>query len=84
MTNLITASSGIAAQSEDRKQFMLSAIRAAVLRVKLIETELVSIGHALKADWISPEMALAWADEVAPGCLHYIPPSISSSIGIAA
>jgi hypothetical protein len=52
-----------------KKEFVLSALRATLLRVKLIGTELESAGVALKGDLISPVMALEWAEEVAPGCL---------------
>ena len=63
-----------------QKEFVLSALRATLLRVKLIETELETAGIALKGDFISPEMALEWAEEIAPGCVGLI----LSTIGEAA
>ena len=38
------------------------------VRVRLIESELHTIGIALRGNLISPEMALECADEIAPGC----------------
>jgi hypothetical protein len=62
-----------------KKEFVLSALRATLLRVRLIETELESAGVALKGDFISPEMALEWAEEIAPGCVGFVPATIGAS-----
>ena len=61
-----------------RRDFVLAALRCTCLRVKLIDNELVSIGVALKGGFISPETALEWAEYVAPGCVSFIPESISA------
>lgn len=52
----------------NRQDYVLAVLRATCLRVRLIETELHSIGVALKGNLISPEMALDCANEIAPGC----------------
>jgi hypothetical protein len=62
-----------------KKEFVLSALRATLLRVRLIETELELAGVALKGDFISPEMALEWAEEIAPGCVGFVPATIGAS-----
>ena len=45
---------------EQRKDFLLAAIRCARLRVQLLATELDEIGIALRYDMISPEGAVSW------------------------
>jgi len=45
---------------DDHKEFLLSAMRSASLRVKLMENDLHTIGIALKADLIGTEMAVKW------------------------
>ncbi len=42
------------------KQFMLTSLRAAVLRCDLDRNELASIGVALKGDWITVDGAIDW------------------------
>ena len=63
---------------ESRRDFVLAALRCTVLRVKLIDNELAAIGTALKGGYITSETALAWADEVAPGCVGFIPEAITA------
>ena len=53
-------------------------LRCTCLRVKLIDNELAAIGTALKGGFISPEAALEWAEEVAPGCISFIPEAITA------
>ena len=60
-------------------EFVLAALRCTILRVKLIESELAAAGTALKGGWITPEAALEWAEEVAPGCVGFIPDAIELS-----
>jgi hypothetical protein len=48
------------------REFTLAAIRVALLRMRLIEYELEAVGVALKGNFISPETALEWAEDVAP------------------
>ena len=45
---------------EDHREFILSALRGASLRCKLYDTEISSIGIALKARMITVEHALTW------------------------
>ena len=51
-----------------KHDYVLAVLRATCVRVRLIESELHTIGVALKGNLISPEMALECAEEVAPGC----------------
>ena len=45
---------------DPHKEFLLSALRSAALRVKLMENDLHSIGIALKADLVGTDMAIKW------------------------
>lgn len=67
----------------DRRDFTLAAIRSATLRVRLIANELESAGVALKGGLISPEVALEWAEDIAPGCVGFIPEVVTAD-GVAA
>lgn len=69
--------------SDSRRDFILAALRSACLRVKLIDNELAMIGTALKGGFISPETALEWAEDVAPGCVSFIPQAITAEGAIA-
>ena len=51
-----------------KHDYVLAILRATCVRVRLIESELHTIGVALKGNLISPEMALECANEIAPGC----------------
>ena len=62
-----------------RRDFVLAALRSTCLRVKLIENEIAAIGTALKGGFITPDTALEWAGEMAPGCVGFIPETISGS-----
>jgi hypothetical protein len=62
-----------------RRDFVLAALRSTCLRVKLIENEIAAIGTALKGGFITPDTALEWAEEVAPGCVGFIPETISAA-----
>ncbi|MGC2318512.1 MAG: hypothetical protein WA615_18790 [Bradyrhizobium sp.] len=64
-----------------RREFVLAALRSTCLRVRLIEKELEQIGTALKEQLISPNMALEWAEAVAPGCVGFIPANVHASEG---
>jgi hypothetical protein len=57
----------------DRQEFVLATLRGASLRVRLIDNEIAAAGTALKAGLISPEAALEWVEEMAPGCVGYLP-----------
>lgn len=69
--------------SASRRDFVLAALRSTCLRVKLIDNELAMIGTALKGGWISPETALEWAEDIAPGCVSFIPDAITIDGGAA-
>jgi hypothetical protein len=59
------------------KAFVLQAIRSTWIKVKQIETDLQTAAKALEGDLIDIPTALEWAEEVAPGCLPFIPECIS-------
>ena len=59
---------------EPKAEFVLGVIKSAILRIDEIRQELVNDGIALKAGYLTPQQALDWAEEVAPGCVGYIPP----------
>ena len=69
--------------AESRRHFVLAALRSTCLRVRLIDNELAMIGTELKGGFISPETALEWAEEVAPGCVGLIPEAITAEGVIA-
>jgi hypothetical protein len=58
---------------QSRRDFVLASLRCTCLRIKLIENEITAIGMALKGGLISPDLALEWAGEMAPGCIGFIP-----------
>jgi hypothetical protein len=66
-----------------RRDFVLASLRCTSLRIKLIESEIAAIGTALKGGLISPDMALEWAEEMAPGCIGFIPNTAYGSWGAA-
>ncbi len=76
--NIRIGTSDLAAMRDQasRREFVLSALRCTCLRVRLIEKELEQIGTALKEELISPNVALEWAEEVAPGCVGFIPTTV--------
>jgi hypothetical protein len=51
-----------------KRDYVLAVLRATCVRVRLIESELHTIGIALRGNLISPEMAIECAEEIAPGC----------------
>jgi hypothetical protein len=57
----------------DRQEFVLATLRSASLRVRLIANEIDAAGTALKGGLISPETALEWVEQEAPGCIGYLP-----------
>ena len=62
-----------------KQEFVLAALRCTCLKVRLIENELQTIGIALKGNFIGPELALDWAEEVAPGCVGYVPEMVEGA-----
>jgi hypothetical protein len=59
---------------EPKTEFVLGAVKSAILRIDEIRQELINAGIALKAGYITPQQALDWAEEFAPGCVGYVPP----------
>ena len=57
---------------DPHKEFMLSALRVASARVKLMDNEITSIGVALRHDLIGPEMAVKWCHDA--GLMFLIEP----------
>ena len=57
----------------DRQEFALATLRVAMMRVRLIELEIEAAGVALRGKFITPECALEWVNEMAPGCVGYLP-----------
>lgn len=66
---------------ESRREFVLASIRVTRGRVHLIVSEIDAIGIALGKGLISADMALEWAEEVAPGCVGFIPLTARGSFG---
>ena len=60
-------------QADINRDIALGAIRSAVHRLDEIKQEMLNAGTALKSGFITPQMALDWCEEYAPGCLGYIP-----------
>jgi hypothetical protein len=44
----------------DETEFLLAAIRGAILRAQLDANEFKSIGLALRSGWITPDCAMEW------------------------
>jgi hypothetical protein len=59
---------------EPKTELALGAVKSAILRIDEIRQELINAGVALKAGYITPQQALDWAEEYAPGCVGYVPP----------
>jgi hypothetical protein len=53
-------------------EFVLAALRCTSQRLKLIDHQVIQIGVALKRGLISPQRAIDWCEEVAPGCLDVV------------
>ncbi len=66
---------------DGRKEFVLSSLRAASLRAKLLETEINSIGVALKGGIINSYTAMQWVkDAGALDLIGHILPEETSEI----
>lgn len=50
--------------SDDHREFVLSSLRVGSMRAKLYETEINSIGVALKGGLIDCETAMEWIKEI--------------------
>jgi hypothetical protein len=51
-------------------EYVLAALRCTSQRLKLIDHQVIQIGVALKQGLITPGRAVAWCEEVAPGCIE--------------
>ena len=56
--------------AEDRREFMLTVLRCAKMRVSLKGMELDEIGISLKLGLISPDFAVSWLDHA--GLLQFV------------
>jgi hypothetical protein len=56
-------------------EFVLGAIKSTVYRIDEIRQEVINAGLALKVGTITPQEAMDWVEEIAPGCLGYVPPT---------
>ena len=60
-------------ENEDsRREFLLSALRGAALRAKLYETDINSVGVALKGRMVTPDEAVKWAKDI--GIIDWLGP----------
>jgi hypothetical protein len=67
--------------SDDRREFMLQALRIAALKVKLIENELHAMGISLKHGTIDPEGVVKWLHD--EGLMGLLPQGAESASSIA-
>lgn len=64
----------------DRREFLLHKLRAASLHIRLMATEIDSIGVALKGGMIAESTAVEWAREVGgPAVFGTLPPIIEEA-----
>ena len=66
---------------EPQKEFMLSALRVASARIKLMDNEILSVGVALRHDMIGPAMAVKWVHEL--GLMYLLEPMPGAVTAIA-
>jgi hypothetical protein len=57
------------------REFALGAIKSTVYGFDEIRQEVINAGLALKAGTITPQEAIDCVEEIAPGCLGYVPTS---------
>jgi hypothetical protein len=55
---------------ESHKDFLLSTLRAASLRARLMEVELSSVGVALKGNLVTVAQAITWLKDI--GALEFV------------
>jgi hypothetical protein len=63
MTDITTSDTGWTDWPPET-DLLLTAIRSAVLRCRLDENELITIGTSLRAGWITPEYAIEWLHNI--------------------
>ncbi|MGY3575499.1 hypothetical protein [Bradyrhizobium sp. USDA 4504] len=64
-------------------EFVIAALRCASLRIQLVREEINLIGVALATGVITPETAVEWCHDVAPGCLDAVtaaPPAVLEAL----
>jgi hypothetical protein len=59
-------------REEVEPEIALAALRTVVARLKLIESEVIEIGLALKQGAISARLAIDLTEQVAPGCFGVV------------
>jgi hypothetical protein len=59
---------------QSKRDFLITALRCARLRVTLLGHEIDEVGMALKFNMVSPEVAVGWLDEI--GALQFINPDV--------
>ena len=68
--------------SDGRREFVLAGLRAAVLRTRLVENELLAIGLALKHGAIDEEGVMQWLHS--EGLMHLMPDVFGGSTDTSA
>jgi hypothetical protein len=68
------------AKPDPNREFVLGAIKSVIFRLDEVKQDLINAGTALKNGMIEPQMALDWVEEVAPGCLGYVPPATGLAV----
>jgi hypothetical protein len=61
------------------REYLLAALRAASLRVKLMDADLTTVGVALKGDLIHPDMAMKWLKDL--DLLFLLPTTVPLPVG---
>ena len=64
-------------ENSDQSEFLLTCLRAASLRAKLIATELDSVGVALRHNFVSHDGAVEWLRDI--DLLDYVLPLSSGT-----
>jgi hypothetical protein len=64
-----------AAQPIDlRAEFVAGAAKSLIYRIDEVRQEVINAVQAMKAGFLTPQQAIDWIEDVAPGWLGYIPP----------
>src|SRR5205807_438523 len=69
-TGVASATGGPSGPPDDKRQFMLAALRRASLSLQATAAELNEIGVSLRCNMINAEDAVTWLDHI--GALHCI------------
>ena len=60
----------VAFPADDKREFMLAAIRTARARVQMLASEIEEVGISLRCNMISAEFAVSWLDDI--GAMQFI------------